>query len=377
MSQDNELLQWSQQVSTHMAHLSRPQAVVLALWSYGIAMTRCCGITTVAAFLCLLRGEGFGSVRQRLREWCYAAEDKRGVKRQAVDVPTCFAPLLRWILSQWSGNIPRLALALDATHLRQDFIVLALCVVYNGGSLPIAWKIVSSPEKGSWKPYWEQLLARVQPAVPTHWQVIVLADSGLYAKWLYQNIVAYGWHPYLRLSGYGFFRPLASPRWRPLSNACRQGGSVRRWQAVCFKTGKTQLRCTLLAWWHAKQDAPWLIVTDLTPQQAQVAWYGLRAGIETGFKYTKRGGWHWEQTKMKDPLRAERLWLAMAVATLMIVSLETVQPSIPFPTLPASLSPFRRGWLRHLVLHLIGAPLPTGRFIPHLWPDDLPFILQP
>ena len=29
----------------------------------------------------------------------------------------------------------------------------------------------------------------------------------------------------------------------------------------------------------------------------------------------KRGGWHWEQTKMLAPARAERLWLAWAVAT--------------------------------------------------------------
>src|SRR5262249_19312848 len=28
----------------------------------------------------------------------------------------------------------------------------------------------------------------------------------------------------------------------------------------------------------------------------------------------KSGGWGWQQTKMEDPKRAERLWLAMAVA---------------------------------------------------------------
>jgi hypothetical protein len=377
MSPNNGLLQWTQQVSTHMPHMSRPQAVVLALWSYGIVMTRCCGVTTVAAFLCLVRGESFEAVRQRLREWCYAAEDKRGSGRQAVCVQACFAPLLGWILAWWSADIPRLALALDATHLRQDFIVLALCVVYNGCSLPIAWKIVRADEKGAWKDHWKQLLALVQPVIPPHWQVIVLADSGLYAKWLYQAIVHSGWHPYLRLSGYGYFRPLTSPRWRPLRSACRQGGAVRRWQALCFKTPETQLRCTLLAYWQADHDQPWLIVTDLSPQHAQVAWYGLRSWIETGFKYSKSGGWQWQHTRMKDPQRAERLWLAMTVATLYLLSLEAVQPTLPFPALPASLSPFRRTWLVHLALQLANASLPTGRFIPHLWPDDLPFILQP
>ena len=64
----------------------------------------------------------------------------------------------------------------------------------------------------------------------------------------------------------------------------------------------------------------WLIVTDLAPEQATAVWYGMRSWIEGGFKDTKRGGWHWHQTKMTDPERAERLWLAIAVATLWVVS---------------------------------------------------------
>ena len=377
MSQDERLLQWTQEVSTHMGHMSRPQAVVLALWSYGMVMTRCCGLTTVAGFLCLLHGKKFETVRQRLREWCYDGQDKRGKQRQTVQVQSCFAPLLRWILKRWTSAIPRLAIALDATHLRQDFIVLAVCVVYNQSSLPVAWVIVRSEQKGSWKVHWETLLATLQAVIPAEWQVLVLADSGLYAKWLYDDIVAYGWHPYLRLSGQGYFRPLAGQCWRSLRAACRQGGSVRRWQAVCFKTQSAQLPCTLLAWWDSQHDDPWLIVTDIPPQQAQVAWYGLRAYIEVGFKYTKRGGWHWEQTKMKDPLRAERLWFVMAVATLYLLSLDATASLLAFPALPPSLSLFRRGWLYNLVLHLVGQPIPHRSFVSHPWPDDLPFILQP
>ncbi len=377
MSQDEGLLQWTQQVSTHMSHLSRPQAVVLAMWSYGMVMTGCCGLTTVAAFLCLLRGESFNTVRQRLREWCYEAQAKRGKQRQAVQVQGCFAPLLGWILKWWMKDIPRLALALDATHLRQDFIVLAVCVVYNQSSLPVAWVILRGDQKGTWKVHWENLLARVQKVIPESWQVVVLADSGLYAKWLFEDIVAYGWHPYLRLSGQGYFRLRAGRRWRPLLSAAQKGGSVRRWQAICFKTRAAQLACTLLAWWASDHDQPWLIVSDLAPAQAQIAWYGLRAWIEVGFKLSKRGAWHWEQSKMKDPQRVERLWLAMALASLYVLSLEASASVLTFPPLPTSLSVFRRGWLYNLVLHLLGSPIPSGRFLPHPWPDDLPFMLQP
>jgi hypothetical protein len=33
-----------------------------------------------------------------------------------------------------------------------------------------------------------------------------------------------------------------------------------------------------------------LVLTDLPPAEAEVAWYGLRAWIACGFKAMKRGG---------------------------------------------------------------------------------------
>ena len=36
--------------------------------------------------------------------------------------------------------------------------------------------------------------------------MIVLADRGLYAKWLYEHIVGLGWHPFLRFNVRGKVR---------------------------------------------------------------------------------------------------------------------------------------------------------------------------
>jgi len=47
----------------------------------------------------------------------------------------------------------------------------------------------------------------------------------------------------------------------------------------------------------------------------------MRTWCEQGFKCTKRGGWQWQQTRMVDPARASRLWLALAVASLWVVTL--------------------------------------------------------
>jgi hypothetical protein len=83
-----------------------------------------------------------------------------------------------------------------------------------------------------------------------------------------------------------------------------------------------------------------LILTDLPPSQADAIWYGMRAWIEGGDKDAKRGGWHWEPTNMTDPARAERLWLAMALAPLWVVSVgcaaEVAHPAPVAANLPAT-----------------------------------------
>lgn len=77
MSRHQALSEWVGNVSMHLPHLSKPHATVLALWSFGMVLTRSCGITTVAAFLAGLMGKKEDTVRQQLREWCYDAPHKK------------------------------------------------------------------------------------------------------------------------------------------------------------------------------------------------------------------------------------------------------------------------------------------------------------
>lgn len=66
---------------------------------------------------------------------------------------------------------------------------------------------------------------------------------------------------------------------------------------------------------------PWLILTDLEPDSADPLWYGLRSATECVYRDLKSDGWQWHHTRLLDPHRAERLWLALAVATLWMVML--------------------------------------------------------
>ena len=137
--------EWTTIIQTHVPHLTKPQATVLALWSLGMVLARSCALTAVSAFLATWLGRKEPAVRQQLREFCYEATAKRGTARCALAVEPCFVPLLTWVVDQWEGT--QLALALDATTLGSRFTVLALSVVYRGCAIPVAWTVLAATAK--------------------------------------------------------------------------------------------------------------------------------------------------------------------------------------------------------------------------------------
>jgi hypothetical protein len=48
MSCQRAVYQWTEVVTTYMPHLSKPQAVVLALWRLGRVLARSCALTAVS-----------------------------------------------------------------------------------------------------------------------------------------------------------------------------------------------------------------------------------------------------------------------------------------------------------------------------------------
>ena len=209
----------------------------------------------------------------------------------------------------------------------------------------------------------------------------------MYARWLFRRIVRLGWHPFLRINTGGTFRPQGRVRGVPLKTLVPEPGTAWQGTGIAFKGRHRQLHCTLLACWDAGYKEPWLLLTDLPPEASTACWYGLRAWIEQGFKITKRAGWQWQRTHMTQPDRAARLWLAVAVATLWLLSVGgEAEETIPVSTVPdvtalvpgqprtrratrlRLVSVFRRGWNLILVALLDHAPLPRGRFVPEPWP---------
>ena len=384
-----QLKQWESIVMDRFPNLSKPQAVVLALWSFGMALSKSCGITSVVITLASLlsvdrtpesirRKEN--SLRQRLRQWRYDAKDKNGNKRDQLNAEDCFPFILKWIISLWKGD--QMALAMDATTLSDRFTVLVISVLYRGCAIPVAWKILKGNTKGSWNKEWLRMIKLLKPGIPENITVIVLTDRGLFSRDLFHAIRRQGWHPFMRRSALGTFRPDCGHCFQNLTCFAGKSGALWYGSGTLFKTKGKQVKCVLLAYWGECHKEPWFIVTDMQPEETNVRWYGMRMWIEQSFRTIKRGGWKWHLTKMKDTERVSRHWVAISVATLWLVCVggeadeAMLQISIA-DAMPNSrthkasrlrmTSVFQRGWVNILASIIHRLALPLGHFIPEPW----------
>lgn len=377
---ERQLSQWIDTVQRQFDTLSKSQATVLALWSFATVILQSALLPMATLLLAGLLDKKTNTVRARLREFYKPHDKKTGQKRRELDVSVTFTPLLRWVLSLWREA--QIALALDPTLCRDRFVCLAVSFVYNGGSIPLAWKILPANEKGAWMPHWKSLLEQIP--VPDSYTVLVLTDRGLYQRKLFEQIQALGFHPVMRLNKNGRFCPSAPSQWRSLSGLLPSPGHYYVGAGEMFKTRSCRLSCTLVALWQEGYDEPWYLVTDLAHLDG--ACYGLRSWIEHGFRCVKSSSCHWEQSRITDCARMERLWLVYALSLLWRQALAGEIETGEADWMPLRLSlvdlfgrskdrvhrRIRRSKLGFMVLLLLlikGHPMPLPRLLaPDPWP---------
>src|SRR5262245_9224146 len=320
MSRPLQLTPWQGHLASRLPELPTPVVAVLALYSFGLILAKVSGLSTVALFLSQHLRRPYPALRKRLAEFYKEAPAKsgakQGIKRKDFDVTTCFPPLLRWVLSLWSGQ--HLALAIDVTNLADRFHVLCVSVVVRGVGIPVAWSVLPGALPDPWNPHLQALRGRVAGAGPDGWRLVPLSDRGVEPPVLYRFLAGLGWHPLMRAKKGGKFCPAGWGRFYGLAELVRRPGASSAAEGRAY--AGERMPCTLLARWDEGYAEPWLLLTTLPPEAARAVWYGLRAWVEQGFKLIKGGGWQWHKTRMEDPGRVERLWLVLAAATVWVVA---------------------------------------------------------
>jgi hypothetical protein len=314
-----EVSQVDATITTFLPDLRPARRLGLALWVYGAVVAgSACQVAVIAALLPL--GAAEQALRQRLRDWLYAGADKAAPCKVELDVTTCFAPLLRWVLAWWRGT--SLPVAIDATALGDTVVVLTVSVLYRGCAIPVAWHVLPANRAGAWVPPILALLDRLAPAVPPEIAVIVQTDRGSWSNRLWDGIRALGWHPLMRVQRAATFTPLGRQR---VGVRTLVPGPGHAWvgAGTAFAATTIQREAPLLVVWDAGQTDPWVLVTTVPPAAVGGLWYGLRTRIELGFRALKGVGWRWERTRRTDPDRVARHWLVLAVTTLWVLAYGT------------------------------------------------------
>ena len=227
----------------------------------------------------------WNNLRQYLRQWLYDGSDRARPCQTQLDVTLCFAPLLRWVLTWWVSG--RLAVAIDPTLKGDQTTAIVISVLYRGCAIPVAWSIHRPTQKGSWMDSTVELLRELAPAVPREMTVIVLCDRGISSPKLWKQIRAQGWHPYMRYRKNVSFCAQDGRR-LPAQQFVSRPDTAWIGCGTAFSTPNAKRRCTLLAVWYVEQEEPWIILTDLPPEDAGPSWYALRFWIELGFKACPR-----------------------------------------------------------------------------------------
>lgn len=300
-------------------HLRPAECRGLALWVVGAILAGSACQTAVGSALRPL-GLGSEAVRQRLREWTYDGADRAAPCATSLTVETCFAPLRAWVVRLWRGE--SLPLAIDMTSLGHRWVVVAVCVLYRGIAIPVAWHVRPGPGYGPWMAPTCALLQQLAPAVPPTTRVLVLTDRGLWSPQLWSQIRALGWHAVMRIRPDATFAPQGLPR-RPAKTLVPGRGHAWVGAGTAFKHREVRRVGTLVVLWETAQAEPWLVLTDLAPDEIGLAWYGLRVWIEQGFRALKSAGWPWERIRRTDPERVARHWLVLAVAAVLTAAYGT------------------------------------------------------
>jgi hypothetical protein len=310
MSQPKVFYQWSEALAQQMHHLSRPQALVLAAFSLGVALAKCCTLSVVAESLVFLGKPD--SVERRLQR--FLANPNLCWQQSA-------QALAAWVLASLSSH-KVLVLLVDETSLKERLKVMAVSLAYRNRALPLAWWCY---RQTAWPMGQVELITTllkwVAKGVPKGSVVLVEADRGIAnsPKLLaaiealgFYYLVRVGWQVRLRLAEAGvvpFGRLVAKrgQRWRGRVEAFKKAGWL-----PCFAVGQ----------WRAGYKEPWLLLTNYPP--AQGTWYGLRMWKELAFRDFKSSGWQWQKSHVWQPEHANRLWLVLALAYVWVLSLGTL-----------------------------------------------------
>ena len=255
-----------------------------------------------------LAGVGAVKAPSQERRWQRLVANPRLVMNEALE------HWARWVL----GGVGEVTLILDETPQGNRLRVMKLSRQIRSRAVPVLWhcdRLAARPV--SQDRVVLDLLQRAAQALPEGARVTLLADRGLAWPAVLDFCAAHGWRYVLRIQGQTRVRlpdgaELRADALTPRAGTCWYGA------AQVFKKAGWRA-CNVVARWPAGCEQPWLLVTDLPANAQRFRQYRKRMRIEESFRDEKSHGFHWNQSRIRDPEHASRLLLVIALAMALAI----------------------------------------------------------
>jgi hypothetical protein len=310
-----ELLQKLLCVGERSQKIGRTTLKRVAFLVMGIIKAKAVSPARVARALELLglSGASVQSIERRLR---------RIENDVHLDQQTFVHPLVRYHLAL--TKLTDITLIVDPTYDKDRLAMVTVAAWYRGQALPLAWELWPHDQPLEGDRFWMRVTALLQTVahlLPSWATVVVLADRAFGTPAFTDEVRKLGWHFVVRVQQQTRFRDRMGKE-GPLSRligvrSCRGKGRVD----VFKKRGWREL--SAVGYWGRRHKSALIVVSDLAPCWDLLLLYRQRYGIEALFKHLKSHGWDWEQSQVRSGEHWERLLVAMALASWLVLSTGT------------------------------------------------------
>lgn len=302
------LCQWTRQVRRLVPDLHGHQAKSLTLAAISMCLSGRCQSTFMA--LVAPVDAKPASTRRRI---------ERFLANPRINTPEVAMGMVRALIGDKRGDGRHhrtLRLMIDETPLRNHLRCMKVSVGYHHRALPLAWICYRPDRLPATQPeIVELLLHQVYHCLPPMTSVVLMADRGLSWPSLIDVCNQLKWDYLLRIQGHTVVKlPDGSERCiKQLVPHRGQSwlGSVRVFKQAGWRESN------VVAVWEPKQSDPWLLITSLPAQRLRCREYCKRMWQEESFRDEKSHGFGWGCSCVRNPEHADRLLLAMQLATWM------------------------------------------------------------
>lgn len=260
-------------------------------------------------------------VRLRL-SGAQAASIERRIRRlendPEVTASICFHSFARFHLLL--GQPQELLLVLDPTTQEDKYVMVSVAVWFRGRALPLAWTLwpANTPLEGD--RFWQridQLMNELEKLLPSGVSVTLLADRAFGCPAFIDLVAKRHWHYVVRVQGQTVCRDRLG-REQPVESLVPYRNRRAKLRGQAFKKAGWR-EVSVVAYWGKRHKKPLCLVSDLKPDWLLIRLYRQRYAIEGTFRDYKAYGWRWEQGQVKIQAHVERLLVAMALATWLVI----------------------------------------------------------